>query len=61
MSGFRIISKRLGQKRTTIKTKLSKLNTLKKFVDEDILINKITLSYAQQVFDELDSKGYVYQ
>ena len=48
-------------KRTTIKTKLSKLNTLKKFVDEDILINKITLSYAQQVFDELDSKGYVYQ
>ena len=59
MSGFRIISKRLGQKRTTIKTKLSKLNTLKKFVDEDILINKITLSYAQQVFDELDSVMYI--
>ncbi len=40
---------------------MNKLNTLKKFVDEDILINKITLSYAQQVFDEMDSKGYVYQ
>nr|WFO03945.1 hypothetical protein PEC69_04420 [Staphylococcus aureus] len=37
------------------------LNILKIFVDEDILINKITLSYAPQVFDEIYSKGYVYQ
>ncbi|HHB4696836.1 TPA: tyrosine-type recombinase/integrase [Staphylococcus aureus] len=58
---FQNYIKTSGSKRTTIKTKLSKLNTLKKFVDEDILINKITLSYAQQVFDEMDSKGYVYQ
>ncbi|NDP57717.1 site-specific integrase, partial [Staphylococcus aureus] len=58
---FQSYIKTSGSKRTTIKTKLSKLNTLKKFVDEDILINKITLSYAQQVFDEMDNKGYVYQ
>lgn len=49
-----------GSKRTAIKTKLSKLNTLKKFADEDILVSKITLSYAQQVSDEMDSEGYVY-
>ena len=58
---FKNYVKTSGSKRTTIKTKLSKLNTLKKFIDEDILINKITLSYAQQVFDEIDNKGYVYQ
>ncbi len=60
VDGTKVV-KTSGSKRTTIKTKLSKLNTLKRFVDEDILINKITLSYAQQVFDEIDSKGYVYQ
>lgn len=58
---FQNYVKTSGSKRTTIKTKLSKLNTLKRFIDEDILINKITLSYAQKVFDEIDNKGYVYQ
>ncbi|RIM75502.1 site-specific integrase [Staphylococcus xylosus] len=58
---FQNYVKTSGSKRTTITTKLSKLNTLKRFVDEDILINKITLSYAQKVFDEIDNKGYVYQ
>ncbi|WP_301420200.1 tyrosine-type recombinase/integrase [Mammaliicoccus lentus] len=50
-----------GSKRSTIKTKRSKVNALKKVIDTNILINKIDLSYAQKQFNILYSYDYSHQ
>lgn len=58
---FEVYKSTSGSKRSTIKTKNSKVNTLKKLIDENILINKIDITYAQKQFNVLYNYNYSHQ